>query len=698
MATATTSLPNSSTTTAVADAGTPTDVAKETTLTTNPLSKGEGELKGDAATTTTPATTTPTTTTTTATTEKGITDLIDQAKKAGFNETQLQEGITAFNSGYMDRAEFQTWMDRVLNPTDAVEAAEDQTVGDDTTTETPTTTTTPTAEETAVTEAESAYEKTMSELSDTYKESQEAITASAEALYNTQVANLDAALALQQQLAAQQSALIASSTDIQKQEVQNAYDANMAAIELQKKKVSEAYDAMKIEQELLNTQRVVREETAMGLIYGGFGSVAANKNLEETILTGERELMQLSQDAVNADTELQNSVVELNKAYELDLRKIEQWKTEQNQEVYASLASYIAEITADKNMAAVEKDAAIVDAVADYNTKIAEISATTAQTRLDLALELMTRADGLKQQEFNNQIAAAEETRAAESYEYEQNRTVINDARTDLELVLTDYAGQDYSTLPADVLAQIKALEESAGLPAGTSSQILEKIKADELKQGDITSEYTNSVTGEVTAIKYNFETGKITIMPLGELDTPDSPAKLWTEIGVDEDGNIITMNEATGEIRTQGQYSGASGTPEDALATPDGSYGGQCGHFVNQYTGLTMGDTYASKMELMDPSLTGTIPEPGMVFVMKSGSTGHTGFVVSVDESGGIVTVKDSNYYSTSDPEAVRTHTIPLSQITGLLDVSGASSTTQEAKTTEETTPEEEVTRETLY
>ena len=90
-----------------------------------------------------------------------------------------------------------------------------------------------------------------------------------------------------------------------------------------------------------------------------------------------------------------------------------------------------------------------------------------------------------------------------------------------------------------------------------------------------------------------------------------------------------------------------------------DGQKAGQCGRFVNQLTGLGLGDSYQSKMSKMNPSI--KYPQPGMVFVMPYKNTGHTGFIVNVKN--GIATVRDSNY---SLDEKVKTHQIPVSKMTG--------------------------------
>lgn len=96
------------------------------------------------------------------------------------------------------------------------------------------------------------------------------------------------------------------------------------------------------------------------------------------------------------------------------------------------------------------------------------------------------------------------------------------------------------------------------------------------------------------------------------------------------------------------------------------GEKGGQCGRFVNKLTGykLGLGDSYQSKISKMDPSI--RYPEPGMVFVTPYKDTGHTGFIVAVNNDG-TVTVKDSNY---GLDEKVRIRTMPITKITGLARV----------------------------
>ncbi len=117
-------------------------------------------------------------------------------------------------------------------------------------------------------------------------------------------------------------------------------------------------------------------------------------------------------------------------------------------------------------------------------------------------------------------------------------------------------------------------------------------------------------------------------------------------------------------EIINSGGFNNVGGDTDKAtkaLSVASGTKVGQCGRFVNKYTGLGLGDSYQSKISKMDKSI--KTPEPGMVFVMPYKDTGHTGFIVAVNDDN-TVTVKDSNW---SLDEKVKTHKIPISKITGL-------------------------------
>ncbi len=109
------------------------------------------------------------------------------------------------------------------------------------------------------------------------------------------------------------------------------------------------------------------------------------------------------------------------------------------------------------------------------------------------------------------------------------------------------------------------------------------------------------------------------------------------------------------------GSFKGEAGTYQDAISVRDTAWGGQCGEFVNDYTGLKLGDKFEDKMKLTDPSI--TTPQVGDVFVMPYSWTGHAGFIVGFNGQNAIV--KDSNW---GLDEKVQTHEIPISKMTGFI------------------------------
>ena len=154
---------------------------------------------------------------------------------------------------------------------------------------------------------------------------------------------------------------------------------------------------------------------------------------------------------------------------------------------------------------------------------------------------------------------------------------------------------------------------------------------------------------------------------------------KAWAESkpdNLDEIKTIIISEDLTeseglqliNRMNERSNFNGVGGDtdialPDKAAKAKTGDKGGQCGRFVNNATGLGVGDSYASKMAKMDPTI--KTPEPGMVFTIPYKDTGHTGFIVGIEGDNAIV--KDSNW---SLDEKVKTHKIPLNKISGLARV----------------------------
>jgi hypothetical protein len=154
-----------------------------------------------------------------------------------------------------------------------------------------------------------------------------------------------------------------------------------------------------------------------------------------------------------------------------------------------------------------------------------------------------------------------------------------------------------------------------------------------------------------------------------------DSDIKILTaaatalDVGMSKDAFLAELSKIDSKAKTaittaQSFSSVGSDTNKATLAkataTVDGQAGGQCGRFVNNLTGLGVGDSFASKMAKMDPNI--KTPAAGMVFVMPYKNYGHTGVILSV--SGEYALVKDSNW---NLDQKISTHWIKISSITGL-------------------------------
>lgn len=110
--------------------------------------------------------------------------------------------------------------------------------------------------------------------------------------------------------------------------------------------------------------------------------------------------------------------------------------------------------------------------------------------------------------------------------------------------------------------------------------------------------------------------------------------------------------------------YTGAKFSQNAQKVFPTGTKAGQCGRFVNNLTGIGMGDSFQNKMSFTDPSI--KVPKSGDVFVMPYSWTGHTGIVSkAVPRSDGTydVYVVDSNW---GLDEKIRHHVINSSKIAG--------------------------------
>lgn len=606
--------------------------------------------------------------------DQASTILQKTALQNGLPQARIDEAIKSYNTGGLNRQEFDAYLNKWASGTSQTDAVNGQAktnadgtpIGTNTGVNDPNLPYNIVADTKTSTDALDEYTKTLEGIKGDLGESNAAKMEAINMKYTVEMTNLQQLQQLQTQLTNEQNALVASSTAIQKEEALNAYENNKRAIDLQQKKVKDAYDSMKNAQELANTKAQIKAETAMGLIYG-YGSVAQNKNLEDTVVKGVAALQQISKDAINADTELQNKVIEINQSFSLDMRKVEQWKSEEVQKNYASLQEYLMTINEKQDMAEIDKLNAINDAVENYNNKVAEINMTSAQTKYDLSLSLIDKANEYKS--LNLDYQSKQLSLESDKLNIEATRKENNLA--DLDLLMKTYSTSDYADLPDDVKGRMQELSISLNMPDSFAMEAMEIYKKANEEQKIPDFKYYTDNNGAVTAISYNPDTGRFDTYEIGNVDQ-QTITKDWTTAYNPTTGKDEPFNASTGQFISN-STSGAKGTNADALQVQDGSKGGQCGRFVNDYTGLGLADSYQDKLNKMDKSI--TIPQAGDVFVMPYSWTGHTGFIMSVDEANGTAVVKDSNW---SLNEKVQTHTIKLSSITGYWRSGGNQQETQ--------------------
>lgn len=183
--------------------------------------------------------------------------------------------------------------------------------------------------------------------------------------------------------------------------------------------------------------------------------------------------------------------------------------------------------------------------------------------------------------------------------------------------------------------AQLENASKLAGvlsnIPAGQSITVGGKTYTG-WGTGNLLSGTEEDSNGNVTVWSVDPITGQITTTNLGPIGT----ASGW-ERETDVNGVIWSVNPTTGQRKMlvdpnspNGGY--ASGGVIDLF--PTGTVletRGQCGEFVNDLTGLGVGDTFASKMAMMDTSIVAESAQVGDVVTMQYGTTGHVGIINNI-------------------------------------------------------------------
>lgn len=205
-------------------------------------------------------------------------------------------------------------------------------------------------------------------------------------------------------------------------------------------------------------------------------------------------------------------------------------------------------------------------------------------------------------------------------------------------------------------------------------------------------TEYSSFNTGEVVTgtevgsdgmtylWSYNKTTGQYETKNLGipgSQKYTDIKSNEGAVVRVYEDGTQRVMFDPT---KPNGGYASGgiiSAFPEGSVSpfTRSDERGGkqmatECGAWVNDVTGLGVGNTFDSKMAVTDSSITADTAQIGDVFVQPYGTTGHIGIIngKSIVNGEVVFTVSESNWSKNAEGYGIITHTrqMKASEISG--------------------------------
>lgn len=221
----------------------------------------------------------------------------------------------------------------------------------------------------------------------------------------------------------------------------------------------------------------------------------------------------------------------------------------------------------------------------------------------------------------------------------------------------SDYAAQESERESAKIDAAKKIVDLVNDLPLGQEITIGDSTYTGLSTKGIMTGT-EESTSGDVTLWTYNPATDEYQTKDLGNIGKSSG----W-EVKRSSTGVTYRENTQTGERAIVYDPNTAGGAiPQGGLfdAFPDGSKGGECGTWVRGVTGMRIVDpnavskgidpnSYQSKLNVMDKSITPDLVQPGDVFVQSAGVwTGHTGIITAVHNVDGEITydVKESNWH----------------------------------------------------
>jgi len=299
-------------------------------------------------------------------------------------------------------------------------------------------------------------------------EARQSLTQLADETYSRQQEVYNAAQELYQRTLNQRNASLAATADVQRRDAEIEYQSSKFELEQQRRRSEKAYNDQLTEQKLNNMSRQLQKESMVAAL-GGFGSLWANKEIENTILENERIMNDIVFEKDDADRETSFRITQLNDAYQQDLYRIEVNKENAIQENYTEYLGYVQDLTEKRSLSATERQEAITTATNEYKRNVSQINQQSFELKYSISQAAREYADGLKEQ-----IRAQVKEKKAEAKE---------NLQTAVELLTSS----PESLLSTDV-KKLAELEAAAGMPVGMTARAVSAIK-EELKKANVSIE-----------------------------------------------------------------------------------------------------------------------------------------------------------------------------------------------------------------
>ncbi len=213
-------------------------------------------------------------------------------------------------------------------------------------------------------------------------------------------------------------------------------------------------------------------------------------------------------------------------------------------------------------------------------------------------------------------------------------------------------AEQAATSVESEIAQAQKMVDLLNDLPVGATIDIGGQTYSS-LNKGEFTTGTETDVGGNMYLWKYNKDTGEMTTEYIGNFGN-----QKYTDVKSNEGAIVRVFEDGTQRImfdprQLNGGYAQGglveifpegSTSPFTRPNDPTGDIATECGAFVNDLTGLGVGNSLESKLAKTDSGITSENARIGDVFVQAAGTTGHIGII------NGISTVNGETYYTVTE------------------------------------------------